>query len=455
MKNIRVWAFLILIVGSFLGYFLYASQYKVDSTFFEKSPFRLGLDLNGGTRLVYTADTSGLNASEISDAMSALRDTIEKRVNAFGVSEPIVQVEIVGGDDRLSVELPGITDIDEAQKQIGQTPMLEFRLYNENVDTSKLLSSATLDEEGNLTLKEDANRQELVNMFYQPTGLTGRYLRRSTVGFDMTNKGALINLEFNDEGKKLFADITRNNIGKQLAIFLDGEMITDPTINSAITDGKAVITGVFTKQKAQEIVSNLNSGALPVPIALLSTQTIGASLGAQVLNAGIYAGLVALITIAIFLILYYRLPGLIAVVALILYVILNLIAFKFLGVTLTAAGIAGFILSVGMAVDANILIFERTKEELKAGKNLQMAVKEGFDRAWTSIRDSNLSSIITSIILYYTATTSMVKGFALVFCLGVLISAFTAVTISRTLLLSIGLRDSKFGRFLFNSGLNK
>ncbi|MEI7513121.1 MAG: protein translocase subunit SecD, partial [bacterium] len=290
---------------------------------------------------------------------------------------------------------------------------------------------------------------------FASTGLDGKYLQKAVVELDPTTRQPTVGITFNTEGKALFAKITKENIGQVLAIFLDGQPITTPVIRSEITDGKAQISGNFTTKEAQELVRNLNYGALPVPIELLSTQSVGPTLGAKVLNAGIFSGMIAFIVIACFLIIWYRVPGVVAVVALALYTILNLVIFKLVHVTLTAAGIAAFILSIGMAVDANILIFERTKEELKRGKNLEGAVREGFHRAWTSIRDSNSSSIITAVVLYYFASSSVVKGFALVFGIGVVTSMFTAISASRTFLLALNMKDSKISRFLFSSGFFK
>ena len=418
--------------------------------------YKLGLDLNGGTHLVYKADTSKLVDNDVGDAMTALRDVIERRVNLFGVSEPIVQTEkggvIGGGEDRLIVELPGVTNVDEAIKLIGQTPTLEFKLVDEGI-------AKEVQALGELSSSTDAatikKMNDLQGKLFIDSGLTGRYLTKARMDFDATTGEPKVVLTFNTEGQKLFAEITKENINKVLAIFLDGQPISTPVIRDEITSGDAVISGGFKIPEAKELARNLNYGALPVPIELVSTQTIGASLGENALYAGIRSGIIAYIIIALFLVLWYRLPGLVALLSLLIYVVLNLIIFKFL-VTLTAAGIAGFILSIGMAVDANILIFERMKEELARGRALTDAISEGFARAWTSIRDSNLSSIITAIILYWFASSSLIKGFALVFFIGVVTSMFTAIVASRTLLFALGAKgDSKFAKFLFGSGILK
>ncbi len=380
--------------------------------------------------MVYKADTSGVQSGDIDSAMQSLRDVIEKRINVFGVSEPIVQVEQGGvfGDNReqrLIVELPGVTDVNEAIKRIGETPTLEFRL---------------LSKEGEAQIKSGGGQADVANAanLFIETGLTGRMLQKASIQFDQNFAGKpIIGLKFNEEGSNLFAKITRENTGSVLGIFLDGNLLEAPYIKEEITGGEAVITGDFTPDQAKQIVRDLNYGALPMPISLLSTQTIGATLGDEAVKTSVKAGLYAFVVVAIFLIGWYRFQGFVAVVALAIYTVVNLILFKLIPVTLTAAGIAGFILSLGMAVDANILIFERTKEELKRGKNKYEALKEGFHRAWSSIRDSNLSSIITAIILYYFASTSVIKGFALVFLIGVLVSMFSAITASRTILFAI------------------
>jgi len=422
MAKYRFWAVIIITAGVALGFFVWNSQ-KPESA----QKFKLGLDLSGGTHLVYKADISQIKNSDISSAMQSLRDTIERRINLFGVSEPIVQVEeggILGTsrEQRLIVELPGVTDVNEAIKRIGETPILEFKL---------------LSKENQEKIKAEDQNQNISNLFLE-TGLTGRMLQKASIQFDQSLGGKpIIGLKFNEDGSNLFAKITRENTGDILGIFLDGNLIEAPFIREEITGGEAVITGDFTPDQAKQIVRDLNYGALPMPISLLSSETIGATLGDMAVNASVKAGLYAFIVVAIFLIAWYRFQGFVAVLALAIYTVINLVLFKLIPVTLTAAGIAGFILSIGMAVDANILIFERTKEELKRGKNKYDALKEGFHRAWSSIRDSNLSSIITAIILYYFASTPVIKGFALVFLIGVLVSMFSAVTASRTILFAI------------------
>lgn len=446
MSKHRILSVILLVVVAMIGYFVYASQ--TGNPRFAKYAFKLGLDLNGGTELVYRADVSKVKSGSVSDAMSSLRDVIERRVNIFGVSEPIVQVEksslVSGGNEqRLIVELPGVSNIDQAIAMIGQTPQLEFMLLRPEAEnyTQEELQTKTVDE------------------VFLSTGLTGQYLDKAQLEF--TNQGSgqisgqpLVGLTFNSEGRDLFAKITKENKGKVLAIFLDGSAISSPVIKDEILDGKAVISGSFSQDEAKQLVRNLNYGALPVPIQLISTETVGASLGENAKTAGVKAGLVGFALLVAFLIIWYRLPGIVASVSLVMYVILSLALFKLIPVTLTAAGIAGFILSIGMAVDANVLIFERMKEELKKGKSVYDAMHEGFTRAWLSIRDSNISSIITAVVLFWLGT-SAVKGFALTLGLGVLVSMFTAITVSRTFLFAIAPKEhSRLKQFLFSNGLH-
>ena len=435
----HVWISIALIaVFVLLGFFLVRSQREG-----AKFPFRFGLDLVGGTELIYKADIS--EVSDVSGAMQSLKEVIERRVNIFGVSEPLVQTEkagIISGnrEERLIVELPGVSDIELAKKLIGETPILEFRLERPEAEAIITQASGT---------------PVALNEVFYPAELTGRYLSRARVEFDPNTGTPLIGLEFTSEGADLFAKITRENIGKPLAIILDGAVLSQPVIQSEITGGRAQITGQFTPDEAKALVRNLNYGALPVPISLVKSQTIGASLGDEALYAGRRAGMIGFLILTIFLILWYRLPGLVSSLALVSYIILSLVIFKMVHVTLTAAGLAGFVLSIGMAVDANVLIFERAKEELKKGKAINDALHEGFSRAWLSIRDSNIASIITAVVLFWLGT-SAVKGFALTLGIGVLVSMFTAITVSRAFLFAVAPRnENRVNRFLFSNGFHK
>lgn len=443
----RISAFFILLFGLLFGLFIHYSQTAATSGqgFLSKFPFKLGLDLNGGTHLVYQADVSKIAPAEVNDAMQSLRDVINARINGLGVSEPIIQTEktTINGVEvqKLIVELPGVTDIKQAVDTIGQTPILEFKKLNPNAPA--LTSTST--------------PEDVANSFL-PTELTGRYLQTASVQTDNQTHRPIVSLEFNERGKELFAEMTKAEIGKPIAIFLDGQIISAPTVQDEIRDGKAVITGSYSITEARDLARSLRYGALPVPVELIGTQTVGASLGADAIAASIHAGIWGLIAISIFLIVWYRVPGLVAVIALVIYVIINFTLFKLLGVVLTSAGLAAFIISLGMAVDGNILIFERMREEFDKGedrkRSLEEGIKEGFARAWLSIRDSNLSSIITGAILFFTATSALVKGFAFVFIIGVLVSAFTAITVSRTLLLAISKGDySGIRKITFGHGL--
>ena len=426
----------LLLLFIFLGYFLVVEQ-RLEARF----PFRFGLDLVGGTALVYRADTS--KVADVDEAMQSLKEVIERRVNAFGVSEPVIQAEragLISGNpsNRLIVELPGYKDMEEAKRSLGETPLLEFRL--ENPKAKEIIT---------------ANPNVSIDEVLIPTGLTGQYLSRARVEFNQTTGAPIIGLEFNKDGGDLFAQITKEHVGQVLAIILDGAIIQEPTIQEEIKDGKAQITGSYTAQEAKNIVRNLNYGALPVPIENIGAQSIGATLGASALNSGVRAGIIGFIVLSLFLMLWYRLPGMVASMALVSYIILSLIIFKLIPVTLTAAGLAGFILSIGMAVDANVLIFERTKEELKKGKAINDALHEGLSRAWLSIRDSNIASIITAVVLFWLGT-SAVKGFALTLGIGVLVSMFTAITVSRAFLFAVAPRNENgIKRFLFSNGFHK
>jgi preprotein translocase subunit SecD len=452
MWKTRITGLLILLLGIGIGYFVYKSELDhralakdAKPTGLSAFPFRLGLDLSGGTELVYSADTSKVDSTEVAESMSSLRDVIERRVNIFGVSEPSIRVQnggiSNGGEERLIVDLPGVTDVSKAVELIGQTPVLEFR--TENPDKTKA-QTATVDKDGRVNI--DISSQ------FVPTELTGRFLDHATLEFDQTTGEPVVSLQFNPEGALLFEKLTRESIGKSIAIYLDGQPISIPTVNEAITGGKAQISGAFKATDAKLLVGRLNSGALPVPITLISTQTVGPSLGVQATHAGVKAALIGFLVIALFLILWYRLPGMIAVIALAIYVAIMLAIFKLVPVTLTAAGIAGFIISIGIAVDANVLIFERIKEELRNGSSITDGVGHGFSRAWNSIRDSNVSGMITAVILFWFGTP-LIQGFALVFLVGIIVSMISAISITRLFLKTLNItKTSSFTNFLFGSG---
>jgi len=381
-----------------------------------KIKLHLGLDLQGGTRLVYQADLSNIKPEEYDQAVSGVRDVLERRVNTFGVNEPIIQTAKVGGDYRVIIELPGIKDIKKALDMIGETPFLELQ---------EVIEAPVPTEEGKPQIG------------FKPTGLSGEHLKHARVEFDQQTGKPRVALEFDDEGKKLFADITKRNIGKQVAIFLDGVPISIPTVQEEIKTGEAVITGTFTLQEAKDLTMRLNSGALPVPIKLISQQNIGPTLGKISIQKSIIAGTIGILLVTLYMVFFYKVPGLISSFTLFIYASIVFALFKLIPITLTLAGVAGFILSIGIAVDASILVFERIKEELRKGGTKIEAIEQGFSHAWNSIRDSNLSSLITCVILSWFGT-SLVRGFAITLGLGVLCSIFCSMVVLRVFLILLG-----------------
>jgi len=397
---------------------------------FWQKPFRLGLDLQGGVHLLYQANLSNIKAEDRANSLQGLRDVIERRVNLFGVQEPVVQIQ----GDRLIVELAGIKDPAQAINEIGKTPFLEFR-EQKSAEEIKKIQEKQKELEGK-TLEEAQKIPDWQLAFeepYSPTLLTGQYLKKAELSFDQTAYQPLVSLQFDEQGAKIFEELTAKNVGKPLAIYIDGVLISAPNVQEAISGGKAQITGGFTEKYARELARNLSAGALPVHIELISQQTVGPILGKVSLEQSLKAGILGFLGVILFMILFYRLPGVLASLALIIYVVLVLAIFKLVSVTLTLAGIAGFLLSIGMAVDANILIFSRMREELAGQKSFPVAVEEGFRRAWPSIRDSNLNSLIVCAILFGFAT-SFIKGFALTLAIGILASLFSAIFITRMFL---------------------
>lgn len=524
---------LVLLLGLVCGIISYPQAVKfIPPVFsvFDSLKVNKGLDLQGGIHLEYNADVSQIESAKVNDALTAAEAVIERRVNAFGVGEPLVQLSRSGSEHRIIVELPGVKDIEQAKKMIKETPFLEFRessdgqispedqqqldqmngsskmkaesvlkRVREGEDFSALASQfsedpGSKDKGGDLdfvksgafvpefdqvlfdtTFQSGSVYPKLVEsqfgwhiikkieergegdarevhsahilfrkytaadfpkLAWRVTGLSGKNLKNAYVDYRSQGVGSpQIALQFDDEGTKLFADITKRNIGKPVAIFLDDEIISQPTVQNEIVAGQAVITGNFTMQEANNLVKRLNEGALPVPITLVGQQSVDASLGEAALKQSLFAGLVGLAAVAVFMIFYYRLLGLVAVFALLLYSAMLLALFKLsvftpFAITVTLSGIAGFILSIGIAVDANVLIFERTREELSYGKGAIRAIKEGYRRAWPSIRDGHVSTLITTVILIGLGT-GFVKGFAVILALGVLLSLFTAVVLVR------------------------
>ncbi len=503
---------------------------------FPSAGFNLGLDLQGGAHLIYQADTALIPDADRASAVEGVRDVIERRVRGgLGVSEPLVQTTKVGNDYRVIVELPGITDVNQAIKMIGETPILEFKEENNeplrpltaaetkemndyNAAAQKKANEALVAIKGGMSFadavtqySEDEKSKaeagvvglidnsvfpdiykwaglhkdgdvstELVKSFdglnivqrissqqgdggsvsasttlytiarifvqtkqpidivppseqWKETGLSGKQLKRTEVSQDSRTGQVQVALQFNDEGTQLFADITKRSTGKLVAIFLDGTPVSIPRVNEPILNGSAVISGSFSIQEAKLLAQRLNSGALPVPVDLISQQKVGATLGAESMQKSLLAGIYGLIAVLIYMILYYRLPGFLASIALCIYTLLTLALFKLIGVTLTLSGMAGFILSIGMAVDANVLIFERLKEELREGRSLKSAAEEAFVRAWPSIRDSNITTLISCFFMVWMGT-GFVQGFAVTLAIGVLVSMFSAIILTRTIM---------------------
>lgn len=379
-----------------------------------KKPTSLGLDLVGGSRLMLEAQTSASVPKITPEIMDSLQYAIENRVNAMGVGETIVQRV---GAKRLLIEIPNITDTAKAKEFIGQTAQLEFK-------------RPIVGKNGEIE--------------WQSTGLTGKDLRKALVSSTPTTGEWIVSLEFNNEGAKKFSDLTKELVGKQMAIFFNNKLQSAPTVNEQISGGHAQISGNYEYAEAKEMVDLLNAGALPVGAEIIQEESVGPTLGADSINKSKMAGFIGITAVMVFMIMYYRVMGLISCFALLIYAVINFAIFKLVPVTLTLTGIAGFILSIGMAIDANILIFERTKEELKMGRSLFTAINSGFDRAFTSIFDSNVSTIMTCLILYYFGA-SMVKGFALTLIIGVCLSMFSAITVTKNFMhLIFGSKELKY-----------
>lgn len=386
---------------------------------------KLGLDLQGGTQLTLNADMSQLEEADRMDALESAREIIARRIDLFGVSEPVIQTSInqEANQYRLLVELPGVTDTAEAVALIGQTARLEFKEQDESLLNPESTPSAI----------------EYFNSFV-PTGLSGEHLERASVQFDPQTGQPVVGLDFKDEGTELFAQITERNVGKVVGIFLDDVPQTLPVVNVPITDGMAIIQGKFTTDEARNLAVQLNAGALPVPIEVIGQTQVSASLGEQAVNQSLVAGVIGLGLVAVFMILLYRWLGIISLIALVSYGIITLALYKLLGITLTLPGLAGFILSVGMAVDSNILIFERFKDEIRQNKKWKAAMELAFGRAWDSIKDANVATLVITFILFnpfnwtFFNTSGMVRGFAVTLALGIFVSLFTGIIVTRTLI---------------------
>lgn len=382
---------------------------------------KYGLDLAGGAQITYQADLSSVKSENLATALEALKNNIERRVNLFGVSESTVQLSNQNGQHRLIVELPGVENVDQAIDMIGQTARLEFK--------------------GEVDLAPEATASATIyDLFAKDYGLNGGHLTKADVTFDPNTSKPVVSLEFNAEGAKKFETATQEMKGKRIAIFLDDTLISYPTVEAVIPDGKAVIQGEFDIKAAKSLSAQLNAGALPVPIKLIQQTQIGATLGKDSIDKGIRAGLIGLAMVAVFMVANYGKLGIIANISLIIYGLFTLTLYKLIPVTLTFPGIVGFILSIGMAVDSNILIFERLKEEQRLGRPWAVAIENAFGRAWDSIRDANTCTIITGLILFnpfnwnFLNSSGMVRGFAVTLLLGIVISLFTGIVVTRTLI---------------------
>ncbi|MFC1790387.1 protein translocase subunit SecD [Patescibacteria group bacterium] len=380
-----------------------------------KSDYQIkrGLDLAGGAHLVFKAKMEDVAEDQRGAALESAKNIIQRRVDLFGLAEPSVQTSQVGDQYRVVVELAGIDDVSQAIDLIGQTAQLDFRLINEATDAA---------------------------VPFQETGLTGRFLKKATPVYDPETGQPVIGLSFSPEGQDLFGQITTDYVGQRLAIFLDEVVLMAPLINEPITTGDARITGDFSSKEAKRLAAQLNGGALPVPFEVIEQRSVGPTLGEESISKSLRAGLVGLVMVIIFMIAYYGWWGFWADWGLISYGLLTLTLYKLLGVTITLPGLAGFILSVGMAVDSNILVFERAREELRKGQPRTIAITLGFGRAWDSIRDANICTLIICFILYnpfdwaFLNNSGLVRGFALTLALGVFLSMFTGIIVTKTLI---------------------
>lgn len=416
-RNLWIRFVLILILTGLAGFVAWPGTERLHFLNNRDVTIRQGLDLKGGVHLTYEADTSKISSSEIGGAMDGVRTVIDGRVNGLGVTEPEIRLSTIGDKEAIIVDLPGFDDVEKAKQLIGTTAKLEFK-----------------DATGNVVLEGKDLQPGLAAAGPQ-----------SVSGSVATTNTFQVNLTLTNEGKQKFAIATAANVGKQIGIYLDDTLISNPTVQQAITDGNPVITGNFTAQEAKDFALQLNYGALPVPITLTQEQHVGASLGTDAVNQSLIAGLIGIILVFLFMIGYYRWCGVLATLALFVYALLNIALYKLIPVTLTLAGIAGFIISMGIAIDTNILTFERLKEELRLNKPMPVAIQEAFRRAWSSIRDSHVAGLISATIIFLFGSGG-VRGFALVLIIGTLLSLFSAITVTRTWMLLLA--GSRFQNWL-------
>ncbi len=393
--------------------------------------FKRGLDLQGGTSITLRADMKDVATAERENALNSAKEVIEKRINFLGVSEPLVQTSKSGNEYRILVEIPGVTDVNQAVQLVGQTAKLTF--WEEGAPLASGSAESASEAAALAAQGKPLGIPQLLGPTAKQTELNGNDLKKASVVFDPNSGKPQVELQFTTDGAKKFGDITERNVGKIIAIALDDQLIEAPRVNEPIFGGSAVITGDFNTQQANSLQIQLNAGALPVSLDVLQQQAIGATLGQESVQKSLLAGLIGFVVVVIFMTVLYGRLGFIASIALAVYSLILLALFRLIPVTLTLAGIAGFILSVGIAVDANILIFERMKEEQRRGRSNRAAIDLGFERAWLSIRDSNMASLITSSVLFYFGT-GVVRGFAFTLALGIIVSLFSAIFVTRTLL---------------------
>jgi preprotein translocase subunit SecD len=385
-------------------------NFNINGTQIQKNfDLLLGLDLVGGSRLVFDIDTTKVSSESKKEAISSLKSVIERRVNLFGVSEPSIQTTEFEGKNRVVVELPGVKDTKQAVALVGKTAQLVFAQV---IDETKI----------------------------EPTDLTGADLKSAKVSFDQVSGKAIVQISFSEEGAKKFASLTEKNKGKPLPIVLDNSVISAPVVSDKIVGGNAQISGNFTTDAARDIAIQLNAGALPLPIQLIEERTVGATLGTEAVQKSVMAGAVGLGIVAAFMIILYKKLGLISAFGLIVFSTVTISLYKLIPVVLTLPGITGFLLSVGMAVDSNILVFERFKEEKAKGIETKYALETAFGRAWNSIRDANVATLVTCFVLAnpldwsFLNTSGPVRGFAITLALGIAVSLYTGVFVSRNLL---------------------
>lgn len=386
----------------------------------QEIPLKKGLDIKGGLQIVLMADTKDIALVDRPQALESLKGVVGRRIDLFGVSESSIKTAVSGKDYRLIVEIPGLTDTKQALDLIGQTAKMEFALPTYTPGKTAT-DAATLSG-------------------FTPTDLTGADLQRATVTWESQDGSPAVSITFKESGKNKFAKLTKENLNKPIAILLDGVPVTMPTVQAEITTGEAVITGSFSTEDAKALAVQLNAGALPLPVSILSQKNIPATLGAQSIQKSLLAGGIGLTMVIVFMIGNYGHMGVIASLGLVIYGLLTLAVYKLVPIVLSLPGIAGFLLSVGMAVDSNILIFERFKEEIRSGRTWQVALELAFGRAWDSIKDANTATIITGLILFnpldwsFLNTSGSVKGFALTLIVGIFISLFTGIVVTRNLL---------------------